>query len=83
MVLRAGPCAALIARQPRSEQRATMPQDVRIQLLEADLDHDDAEKEMLRKELTRIRQVLMGLLISIITATVMFSLALVTKAMSL
>jgi hypothetical protein len=58
----------------RAQDRASYALDTRVSLLEGDLDKQDGELCDYRNELKAMRMILVGLLISISTASVLLAL---------
>lgn len=57
----------------RKDEREGFEIPVRVQLLETDMDKDDEEKEGIRNELRALRMVLIGILVSVTTASVLLA----------
>lgn len=64
----------------RSARREQFSEPVRLTLLESDIDDMQTSVETLRRTLESIRNVLIGLLVSITTAAVLLALNLVVGA---
>jgi cell division protein FtsX len=65
----------------RSQQRSTFPTDMRVALLEADVDEIERGIDRLREELKGIRNVLTGILISVMTGSVLVAINIVFGSM--
>jgi hypothetical protein len=65
----------------RSSERATFTHEVRVQLLEGDMDEHENEMGGLRRELAATRQVLTGILIALTTASLMLAINLVMNVL--
>lgn len=63
--------------QPRTEQRAHFGDDVRIALVEQDLDHIDARLEGFESKLDRIQGMLLKVFIAVVVGALMLALNLV------
>ena len=57
----------------RAEDRRDFDRDVRVALLESDMDKDDKEKGAIRDELKGMSRVLMGLLVAVATAAILLA----------
>jgi len=66
-------------RNPRTAERSTFPDPIRIQLLEQDADEADASWEALRVEIAALRQVLVGILVAVTTASILLAVNLVVR----
>lgn len=63
----------------RSEDRASYPQDIRIQLIEQDLDSHEKLYKALEGRLAGIQSVLIGILVSVTTASILLVINLAAK----
>jgi len=57
----------------RKDEREGFEVPTRVQLLETDMDTNDKEKESIRNELRALRMVLIGILVSVTTASVLLA----------
>lgn len=61
----------------RASDRAGFAEDVRIRLLESDMDQKDDQYEELRNEIKGLQRVMVGMLISLATASILLALNIV------
>ncbi|RTL08434.1 MAG: hypothetical protein EKK62_07700 [Acidimicrobiia bacterium] len=61
----------------RAEERKGFDTDVRVRLLESDLDDNETAIDALRKEIAATRQVLTGILVAVTVASIMLAINLV------
>jgi hypothetical protein len=69
---------ALVSRQ---QERAGFPVETRLSLLETDVDRVESSVTGLRDELKAIRTILMGVLVSLCTGCILFTLNIVVGAL--
>ena len=63
----------------RPQERAGFDPAIRVQLLELDVDNLEAALEAIRQELRGIRNVLVGMLVSLATASILLAISLVVQ----
>lgn len=64
---------------PRVHDRQTFDEKTRLTLIETDLDQNDDEKEGIRQELKAMRNVLIGILGSLATASVLLAINVIVQ----